>query len=89
MIRDDDKDGLVDTVATYCDTIKNCQGMLPISGKVFAVAEGPQGAGLYRLGDEDHDGKIDKVDVDPQVQGRDGRARPARLGAGARRTACT
>ncbi len=63
VIRDDDKDGLVDTVASYCDTMKNCQGLLPISGKVFAVGEGPQGPGLYCLADEDHDGRIDRTDV--------------------------
>ncbi len=63
VIRDDDKDGLIDTVAPYCDTMKNCQGLLPISGKVFAVGEGPQGPGLYCLSDEDHDGRIDRTDV--------------------------
>ncbi|MEX2113637.1 MAG: c-type cytochrome [Pirellulales bacterium] len=63
VIRDDDKDGLVDSVASYCDTMKNCQGLLPISGKVFAVGEGPQGPGLYCLADEDHDGRIDRTDV--------------------------
>ncbi len=63
IMRDDDKDGLVETVAEYCDTMKNCQGLLTISGKVYVVGEGPQGPGLYRLADEDHDGRIDRTDV--------------------------
>jgi HEAT repeat protein len=82
VIRDDDKDGLVDTVATHCDTIKNCQGILPISGKIFVVAEGPQGAGLYRLGDEDHDGKIDQVDVILKFKGEMGEHGPHALALG-------
>jgi putative heme-binding domain-containing protein len=63
VIRDSDKDGLVETVDSYCDTMKNCQGLLPISGKVFAVGEGPQGPGLYCLADEDHDGRIDRTEL--------------------------
>jgi putative heme-binding domain-containing protein len=63
VIRDDDKDGLVETVAGFCDQIKNCHGLLPLSGKVYAVGEGPEGAGLYCLADEDHDGRIDRVDT--------------------------
>ncbi|MGD9721035.1 MAG: c-type cytochrome [Pirellulales bacterium] len=63
VIRDDDKDGLVDNVSTYCDTVKNCQGLLPISGKVYVIGEGPEGAGMYRLADEDHDGRIDKTET--------------------------
>ena len=63
VIRDDDNDGLIESVAEYCDTMKNCQGLLPLSGKVYAVGEGPQGPGLYCLADEDHDGRIDRTDV--------------------------
>ncbi len=63
VIRDDDKDGMVETVAPFCDEMKNCHGLLPISGKVYAIGEGPQGAGLYRLGDNDHDGTIDQIEV--------------------------
>ena len=41
IIRDADKDGLVETVSTYCDELKNCQGLLAVSGKMYAVGEGP------------------------------------------------
>ena len=61
VIRDTDRDGLVDDVATYCDELKNCQGLLAVSGKVFAVGDGPQGAALYRLSDEDQDGRAEDV----------------------------
>ena len=46
VIRDDDKDGLVDTVSTYCDEMKNCQGLLAVSGKMFADRRRPAGPGL-------------------------------------------
>ncbi len=62
IVRDSDRDGLVDTVSPFCDEIKNCQGLLAVSGKVYAVADGPQGAALYRLSDEDQDGRIDRVE---------------------------
>lgn len=63
LIQDNDKDGLVETVSTFCDEVKNCQGLLCISGRVFATGEGPQGPALYRLSDEDHDGKCDRVEA--------------------------
>ena len=63
LIRDDDKDGIVDTVNTFCEEVKNCQGLLCVSGRVFVTGEGPQGPALYRLSDEDHDGKCDRVET--------------------------
>ncbi len=63
VIRDDDKDGLVETVSTYCEDVKNCQGLLVLGGKTYAVGQGPQGSALYQLSDEDHDGKIDRVEA--------------------------
>ncbi len=60
-IVDADQDGLVETVAPYCDKLKNCQGMLALNGQIFAVGEGPDGPGLYRLSDEDQDGAADAV----------------------------
>ena len=60
-IIDGDQDGLVETVTTYCDKIKGCQGVLALNGQVFAVGEGPDGSGLYRLTDEDQDGVADEI----------------------------
>ncbi len=36
-------------VSTVCAEIKNCQGLLPINGKLFVTGEGPEGLALYRL----------------------------------------
>lgn len=60
-IIDGDQDGLVETVTTYCDKIKNCQGLLALNGQIFAVGEGPEGTGFYRLSDEDQDGVADEI----------------------------
>lgn len=61
LMTDSNKDGQMDDVRTYCDAVKNCQGLLALSGMVFAVAEGPEGTGLYRLEDEDRNGLLEKV----------------------------
>lgn len=61
VVVDKNKDGLVDTVEPYCEELTSCQGMMSLNGQVFAVGEGPQGAALYRLSDENNDGKADKI----------------------------
>jgi glucose/arabinose dehydrogenase len=61
LMIDRNQDGVPDTVTVYCDQVKNTQGILALNGEVFVVATGPQGAGLYRLNDDDRDGKADKV----------------------------
>ncbi len=63
LIRDDDRDGVLDTVSTFCDEVRGCQGLLTVSGNVYAVGQGPDGTALYRLSDQDHDGRADKVDA--------------------------
>jgi putative heme-binding domain-containing protein len=82
VIRDEDKDGLVETVSTYCDEMTNCQGLLSISGKMYAVGDGPQGVGLYCLADEDKDGTIDKVDSVLKFSGEMGEHGPHALALG-------
>ncbi len=61
LIADQDQDGIPETLTTYCEAVTSCQGLLPLSGEVFAVGHGPQGAGLYRISDADQDGKGEKV----------------------------
>ncbi|HET6883288.1 MAG TPA: HEAT repeat domain-containing protein [Pirellulales bacterium] len=61
LITDKDDDGLVDSVTTYCDEVKSCQGILPLNGQVFAVGDGPEGHGLYCLTDDDQNGEADDV----------------------------
>jgi putative heme-binding domain-containing protein len=82
VIRDSDRDGLVDTVSTYCEEIKNCQGILAISGKVYAVGDGPEGAALYRLSDEDQNGRADDIEAVIKFGGEMGEHGPHALTLG-------
>jgi putative membrane-bound dehydrogenase-like protein len=61
LIIDKNKDGLLETVTTYCDKVTNCQGILALNGEVFVTGDGPDGAALYRLSDDDQDGEAEKV----------------------------
>src|SRR5690606_34988196 len=61
LIFDQDGDGQLDHIRTYSDQVTNCQGLLALGGEVFAVGDGPEGAGLYRLQDEDADGWLEKA----------------------------
>jgi putative heme-binding domain-containing protein len=61
LILDKNDDGLVETVTTYCDEIKSCQGILPLNGQVFVVGDGPDGPGFYCLSDDDQNGEADDV----------------------------
>ena len=62
LIRDMDRDGITETVTTYCDQVKSCQGILAMNGQVMVTGDGPRGAGLYRLSDDDRNGVIDHID---------------------------
>ena len=61
LIVDKNKDGIPETVTTYCDKVIGSQGILALNGDVFVVGEGPDGAAFYRLTDTDQDGKADEV----------------------------
>ncbi len=61
LIYDSNNDKIHDKVRTYCDKVKNCQGILALNGEVFVTAEGPDGIGLYRLTDKDRDGSLETV----------------------------
>ncbi|HEY2252610.1 MAG TPA: HEAT repeat domain-containing protein, partial [Planctomycetaceae bacterium] len=58
---DSDGDGSYDKVIEYSDKLKNCQGLCTVGDDLYAVGDGPQGPGLYRLPDRDHDDKADEV----------------------------
>lgn len=62
LIKDADHNGKPETTTVYCDQVQSCQGILPLNGQVLVIGGGPNGAGLYRLGDEDGDGKAEKVE---------------------------
>src|SRR5690606_33935206 len=44
LIYDGDGDGKCEKVRTYCDQVKNCQGILCLNGDVYVTADGPDGA---------------------------------------------
>ena len=61
LVVDSNGDGLPDKINEYCDKVTNCQGILALNGDVYVTADGPQGPALYRLSDEDQDGKLEDV----------------------------
>ncbi|MFN0019021.1 MAG: HEAT repeat domain-containing protein [Pirellulaceae bacterium] len=61
LMVDSDKDGIADKVRTYCDKVKNCQGILALNGDVFVTGEGPDGQGLYRLSKPNKEGQLEDV----------------------------
>jgi putative heme-binding domain-containing protein len=61
LVVDQDHDGLVETVTTYCDKVTGCQGLLTLNGDVYAVGDGPDGAALYHLTDNDQDGTAERA----------------------------
>ncbi len=60
LIYDANKDGKPEKVRTYSDRVKNIQGILPLNGDVFVTGDGEQGNGLYRLMDQNRDGKLEQ-----------------------------
>ncbi len=61
LIYDSNDDGRPDKVKTYCDKVKNCQGVLALNGDVYVTADGPDGEALYRLSDKDRNGSLEDV----------------------------
>ena len=61
MAIDTNEDGFHDSIKTYSDKVKNCQGILPLNGQVLVLAEGPEGRALYRLSDANRDGNLEEV----------------------------
>ncbi len=52
-----------------CDQVKNCQGILPLNGKIYVTGEGLQGWGLYLLADADCDANFESVDLIARFEG--------------------
>ena len=63
LVQDKDHDGTFETIKDYCTEVKNCQGILPWNGHVFAIGNGPSGTAFYRLTDTNGDGTADKVET--------------------------
>ena len=46
LLKDKNGDGSFENSrSTYCDKVKNCQGLLPLNGQVYVCGDGPDGAG--------------------------------------------
>ncbi|MBI2823075.1 MAG: c-type cytochrome [Planctomycetia bacterium] len=76
LITDKDQDGVHETVDIFCDDVKSCQGILALNGNVFAVGEGPEGTGMYRLADDDHDRRAESVTLILGFKGKMGEHGP-------------
>ena len=61
LVFDKDEDGVPETVRTYCDQVKSCQGILALNGQVFVTGIGPDGPALYRCSDRDRNGTLETV----------------------------
>lgn len=61
LIYDGNGDKIPEKVRTYCEEVKNIQGILALNGEVFVTGEGPDGPALYRLADKDRDGLLEDV----------------------------
>jgi putative heme-binding domain-containing protein len=61
LLYDSNGDKIPERVRTYCDKVKNIQGILPLNGEVFVTGDGPDGIALYRLADKDRDGVLENV----------------------------
>ncbi len=59
---DSDSDGTYDRAVEYCSEVKNSQGLCQVGDELYAVGNGPGGAGIYRLPDHDHDDRADGVE---------------------------
>jgi putative heme-binding domain-containing protein len=79
LLRSAKKGGLPSKATVYCDQVKNIQGILPLNGQVFVVGAGPDGAGLYRISeDETKSGDQADDDAGDKSEKSDGKASPSR-----------
>ena len=60
-IIDTDGDGKYDTATEYSSDVKSCQGLCMVFDDLYVAGDGPNGAGIYRLPDRNHDDRADEV----------------------------
>lgn len=63
VLIDVDKNGQYEESKVISAKITNSQGLAFIRDHLYAVGNGPQGAGLYRLSDPDRDGVFESIDL--------------------------
>lgn len=58
---DGDGDGNFEKAVAFTNQVVNCQGLCMVADDLFVVGDGPQGTGIYRLPDRNHDDRADEV----------------------------
>jgi putative membrane-bound dehydrogenase-like protein len=76
LVSDADRDGSFEKVQTFCDQLKNVQGILSLGSEVLAVGDGPDGGALYRLTDQDGNGQAEDVKTLVKFRGQVGEHGP-------------
>ena len=79
---DDDHDGRFDRRQVIVTQVRNCQGLSFIRGWLFAVGNGPKGAGIYRLRAADKDGTFDQCELVRSAKGGMGEHGPHAVALG-------
>ena len=79
---DDDHDGKFDRRVDIETQVRNCQGLTFIRGVLFAVGNGPQGAGIYRLSEPDKNGVFDRCELIRTARGGMGEHGPHAIALG-------
>lgn len=69
-------------VTTICDQVQAIQGILPLNGSIYVTGVGPEGLGLYLLGDDNNDGKLENVKKICGISGQVGEHGPHALQLG-------
>jgi putative heme-binding domain-containing protein len=82
LIHDADRDGTPEKLRTYCELVKNVQGILPLNGDVYVTGDGPEGSGLYRLIDEDRNGELENHELILKFRGVPGEHGPHQIAFG-------
>ncbi len=82
LVHDKDDDGIPENVRTYCDEVRNCQGILPLNGDVYVTGQGPDGWALYHLQDLDRNGSLEEIETVLKFAGKGGEYGPHALRLG-------
>lgn len=75
-VHDTNGNGVPDAAQVICDKVQSCQGLVCVSGNIYAVGEGPSGLGVYRLEDANHDGEYEQVSSLLRFEGTPGEYGP-------------
>lgn len=69
VLHDANGDGRYEHAEEFSADVTNCQGLCLVGDELFAVGNGPDGAGMYRLHDGDRDGRADDAHLVVRARG--------------------